>query len=131
MVNRHGDRVGRAIEYFVISTVMESAAVVRYDHKHIDTPTNQRLDIADLTRVIAVGRLHQNIGAELLSAGDKQIAIALSAFFLERVHGKADERSGARLDVFRRRSAARNHKAGDKADDARSDNEKYSELHFG
>src|SRR5207237_9323708 len=86
------------------------------------------LDVADLTRVIAVRRLHQHVRAKLSRAGHKQVAVSLPAFLFQSVHRKANERFGARPDAFRGRTAQRNNKTCDQADDAGSDDQKYSEF---
>ena len=106
------------------------AAVMRNNDEHIDAPADQRLHVADLTRVVAVRRLNQHVRAKLLRARHKQVAVSLPAFLLQSVHRKTDDRFGARPDAFCRRTAARNNQARDQTDDARSDNQKKPESHF-
>src|SRR6266513_1330126 len=112
-----------------VDSFRHRTAVMRNNDQHIDTPADQCLDVADLTRVIAVRGLHQHVRAELLRARHKQVAVSLPPFLLQSVHRKTDERFGARPDAFRGRTAPRNNKTCDQADHAGSDDQKYSEFH--
>lgn len=100
------------------------AAVVRHDHEHVDPPADQRLHVADLARIVAVGGLHKDIRPEFLRAPNEEVAIALPAFLFQRVHGQTDERLGVRLDRFAGSPAPREHKPGHNTDNAGNDYEK-------
>src|SRR4029453_4361450 len=67
--------------------------------------------------------------AHVSHAPHKPVAVSLPAFLFQRVHRKTNERFGARPDAFRGRTAPRNNKTWDQADDAGSGDQKYSEFH--
>jgi hypothetical protein len=52
----------------------------------IHAAANQCLDIADLPGVIAVGRLDQNLGAELPGTRHEEIAISLPPLLFQSIH---------------------------------------------
>jgi hypothetical protein len=89
----------------------------------------RRLNVADLTRVIAVRWLHEHVRAELPRARHKQVAVSLPAFLFQRVHRKTNKMFGARPDAFCGKIVPRNKKTRDQADDAGSEDQKYSEFH--
>ena len=104
-------------------------AIVRNDHKHIYVPANQRLNIADLPGVIAVGRLDQYLRAELPGTRHKQIAISLPPFLFQGVHRKTDERFRAGSDPLRDGPSAGKDEAGNQANSTRSNNQENPKFH--
>ena len=72
--------------------------VVRHHHQHLHAAREQRFGLLQLFRIIAFGRLDQNVGAQLLGAFQEQVTVALPAFLLrQRVHQEADFGSWLRL----------------------------------
>ena len=71
-------------------------AVVRDDHEDVHVAREQPLDVGDLPRVVAVRRLHEDLGALRRGAREHHVAIALPARLLQRVHREADEEVRAR-----------------------------------
>jgi len=62
------------------------------DDEDIDAEADERLDVADLDGVVAVGGLDLDGAAEFLDGGGERIAVTLPALFLEGIEGQADDR---------------------------------------
>jgi len=94
IVSEHGD-VGLVGELHGFG---HGGAVVGHDYNGIDVIADERFHVAQLADVIAVGGLHEDLGAQLTSTRNEQVAVALPALFLEGVHRKSDDQWA----VFRR-----------------------------
>ena len=66
-------------------------AVVGNDDERVHAVADEGLHVLELADVVAVGGLHEDVGAEFPDAGGEHVAIVLPALLLERVHGETDD----------------------------------------
>ena len=65
-------------------------AVVRRHHQHVHPLGEEVLGLGVLHRLVVVGRLHEDAGAELRAALDEQVPVALPALLAQGVEREAD-----------------------------------------
>ena len=106
--------------------------VVRHDNQHVHPSAQERLDVLNLPGRVAVPRLDQDLGPELLGPRDEPAAVALPAFLLERAERQPDPRPPAVPHIAivlatppRKRDPDQN------AEEQREQHESGSERHVG
>ena len=80
---------------------------MRHDDQHLHAAAEQRFDVLNLSRRVAIARLHEDFGTQFFGPAHESIAIALPAFFLQRPQREANSQGAVgRALRFSPRSAA-------------------------